>query len=299
MSTKLLLRIFLFVAIAGIGLANTPNAALANNCKGIHANDPGCPTSGSGNGGSSDTISASAHFSDSSGTLQGDGFGDYVDGVDYVLDELADNTGFRVGPQDKSTRTSFIDFGPITYAGCGYSDGCISVGQTVTDGTPTQIVPVECPIPYSARPGSTSDTECSGLRPIWVRFKDVFVGTSTVNILYMPPDGQQYLGQGYDKEIDIQVPKHEAGSNYELIFKTNPGITACAGGAENLGVTATDSNDDGVTDAWEISTDTSNLVGNTDPVPKTKVGCLVKSDHKGETFVGYVVMKFTLDISRL
>lgn len=281
MGDRFVLYFWLMIIAAGLALAGLPNQAEAHHCKGQHKNDLGCPDSGDGGGGASDTISVMVTIDDIAGDhLLSDG-GPYVDGVDKITAQI-DDRGFRMTPENKSSRTSTIDFGALVDCSSGIPD---IAGDCIMDSV--QGFSIECPIPVEIR----LEDQCKGVRTIYLFFRDVFLDeATTTNILSMPADGIQYSGQHGHHEISITAPAKEKNS-WGLIFKRNPGLMACGNIAENLGIAAFDDNNDGVTDRWEISTDTVD--------GPAKIACLAKSSPSSTTFEGYVEMQFGFQIERL
>lgn len=276
-------RIFLFLSltIAAIGLVlfGTAGSALAHHCKGQHANDPGCSGGDSGGNGTGNTLVQVTLADLGADTLVSDGGGPYIDGVEYITAEITD-LRFHVLPENKSPRTITIDFGTLVDCGAGALD-CI------TDAVSGD--PITCPIVADNRVDSTL---CKGPRKIWLNFRDVFVDQTTiVTLRSMPADGVQYPGQDSHHEVQLMSAKNEK-NGWGLIFKENPGLTACGHVAENLGITAFNAtNDGGVPESWEISTDTVD--------GPTKIACLAKASANSVTFEGYVEMQFSYVIERL
>lgn len=265
----------LVAAFLCTGLAST--IAQAHHCKGAHAGDSGCD--GGGGGGGGDAVAVTVTLDDIAGdTLVSDGAA-YIDGADKITAEIVD-IGFRMTPENKSTRTATIDFGPLVDCTSGTAD---SSGDCITDAL--FAVPITCPIDA----GNRIDGSCKGARTINLFFRDVFLdATTVVHILSMPADGQQYPGQHFDPELFLISPASKK-NGWALIFKPNPGLTACQHLAENLGITAFDDGD-GVTDSWVISTETVD--------GPSKIACLAKNDPGKRTFEGYVTMQFGLTIER-
>ncbi|MDH3638747.1 MAG: hypothetical protein OES09_09820 [Gammaproteobacteria bacterium] len=190
-------------------------------------------------------------------------------------------------PENRSSRTITTDFGPTVDCASNQLDvngDCIidAVGHTI-----------ECPHTVAARlnPG-----QCIGVRKVNLFFRDIFINANeTTTIIAMVPDGNQYLGQHWDPEVHLVSEKRQ-NNGWVLIFKPNPGLQACDRDvAENLGITAFDSDGDGATDLWRITTDTSGLPGGW----TTKIACVAKQGKNNRTFVGFVEMQFGFDIERL